>query len=135
MHPACSPDLLDHDSAAPASSPPAAFDVAAVASVAGFRDSCGNVPLDATVPSRTAAPLPTTLSLRATFVLLHVDGVASLQRIAAMACLSLPDTIEAFLQLLLLGVVEVKEDDQEREAPPASVQTRAARPVRSRSAA
>jgi hypothetical protein len=118
MHPACSTENRDHDSVPPPSAPPAAFDVAAVASVAGFRDSCGNVPLDATVPSRTSAPIPTGLSLRATFVLLHVDGVASLQRIAAMACLSLPDTIEAFLQLLLLGVVEVPAD-ADATAPPA----------------
>jgi hypothetical protein len=43
-------------------------------------------------------------------VLLHVDGVASLQRIAAMSSLSLPDTIEAFLQLMVLGVVAVREE-------------------------
>jgi hypothetical protein len=125
MHPACSREIHDHDSVPPPSSPPVAFDVAAVASVAGFRDSCGNVPLDATVPSRTSAAIPSTLSLRATFVLLHVDGVASLQRIAAMACLSLPDTIEAFLQLLLLGVVEVKEDIDGVPLPSRSVQSAA----------
>jgi hypothetical protein len=103
--------------------------------VAGFRDSCGNVPLDATVPSRTSAPLPTTLSLRATFVLLHVDGVASLQRIAAMACLSLPDTIEAFLQLLLLGVVEVKDEVQELESGSHRIHVRATVPASCSSAA
>jgi hypothetical protein len=95
----------------PPSSPPASFDVAAVASVAGFHDSCGNVPLDACVPVRTDLPLPPVIGLRSAFVLLHVDGDASLQKIATMACLSLPDTIEAFLQLLGLGVVGIREDD------------------------
>jgi hypothetical protein len=116
MSHACPTDSILID-AVPPSSPPAAFDVAAVASVAGFRDSCGNVPLDACVPSRTRVTAPATLDLRAAFVLLHVDGVASLQRIAAMASLSLPETIESFLQLLLLGLVEVPEvDTRTREA-------------------
>jgi hypothetical protein len=91
--------------------PPVAFDVAAVASVAGFRDSCGNVPLDMCVPVRTNSPIPSALGVRATFFLLHVDGVASIQKIAGMACLSLPDAIEAFSQLMVLGVVVVNDDE------------------------
>jgi hypothetical protein len=113
--PHVSPASTVLESVPPTSTPPAAFDVAAVASVAGFRDSCGNVPLDACVPTRTQVPVPQTLGLRAAFVLLHVDGVASLQRIASMACLTLPDTIEAFLQLLVLGIVAVDAVDAENE--------------------
>jgi hypothetical protein len=91
---------------------PPAFDVAAVASVAGFHDSCGNVPLDTCVPVRTDAPLPARLGLRPVFVLLHVDGESSLQMISERACLPISATIEVFLQLLIAGVVVVKEEPE-----------------------
>jgi hypothetical protein len=46
------------------------------------------------------------VSGRAAAVLLQVDGVLSLQEIAAKTKLSLPDTIGAYLDLLGLGVVD-----------------------------
>ncbi len=90
----------------PPSSVPDGFQVAAVASLAGLRDSCGNVPLDACVLVRKSGVVPTSVSDRAAAVLLQVDGVLSLQEIAAKTKLSLPDTIGAYLDLLGLGVVD-----------------------------
>jgi hypothetical protein len=90
----------------PPSSVPAGFQVAAVASLAGLRDSCGNVPLDACVLVRTGSEVPTDVSGSAASVLLQVDGVLSLQEIASKTNLSLPDTIGAYLVLLGLGVVD-----------------------------
>jgi len=90
----------------PPSSVPDGFQVAAVASLAGLRDSCGNVPLDACVLVRKSGVVPASVSGRAAAVLLQVDGVLSLQEIAAKTKLSLPDTIGAYLDLLGLGVVD-----------------------------
>src|SRR5262245_48527165 len=87
------------------SSPPALFQVGAVASVAGFRDTCGNVPLDACVPTLTGARLPHALSENARLVLNHVDGAASLGSIAEAVGLSFSDAIESLLVLLRLGVI------------------------------
>ena len=90
----------------PQSSVPDGFQIAAVASLAGLRDSCGNVPLDACVLVRRSGVVPASVSDRAAAVLLQVDGVLSLQEIAAKTNLSLPDTIGAYLDLLGLGVVD-----------------------------
>jgi hypothetical protein len=90
----------------PPSSVPDGFQIAAVASLAGLRDSCGNVPLDACVLVRKSGVVPAAVSKRAAAVLVEVDGVLSLQEIAAKTNLSLPDTIGAYLDLLGLGIVD-----------------------------
>src|SRR4051812_37772107 len=99
-----------HDSQAPTEAPPpsvpASVQVAAVASLAGLRDSCGNVPLDACVLVRRTSAVPATVSERAASVFLQVDGVLSLQEIATRANLTLPETIGAYLDLLGLGIVD-----------------------------
>lgn len=116
MPPGSSPELeykydtLSADDVAAASERSPTFDVAAVLSVAGFRDSRGNLPLDRSIPHRTAAARPRQMSREAKLVLLHVDGVRSLEQIAAQTQQSLPDTIEIFLQLLALGLVETPLD-------------------------
>lgn len=96
--------------APPASTPPALFQIGAVASVAGLRDSCGNVPLDACVPTRTGTRVPAGLGASARRVLHHVDGAASLGSIAEAAGMSFSDAIEGFLFLLRIGVISVRED-------------------------
>ena len=114
MSPGSSPDLeykydtLSVDEVAAASERSPTFDVAAVASVAGFRDSCGSMPLDSSIPRRTAAGCPREMGRAGKLVLAHVDGARSLAEIALGVRLSLSDTIEIFLQLLALGVVEIK---------------------------
>lgn len=114
MRPGSSPDLeykydtLSVDEVAAASERSPTFDVAAVASVAGFRDSCGSMPLDSSIPRRTAAGCPREMAREGKLVLAHVDGSRSLQEIAIRVRLSLPEAIEVFLQLLALGVVEIK---------------------------
>jgi hypothetical protein len=92
------------------SRPPALFQVGAVASVAGLRDTCGNVPLDACVPTLTGADLPHAMSDNTRLVLRHIDGTASLGSIAEAAGMSFSDAIESFLILLRLGVIAVRED-------------------------
>jgi hypothetical protein len=107
-------DTLSADEVAAASERSPTFDMAALASVAGFRDSSGNMPLDESIPRRTKAGCPREMAREAKLVLAHIDGVRSLEHIALRTRLSLPETIEIFLQLLALGVVDttvtVKQD-------------------------
>jgi hypothetical protein len=99
-------DTLSHDEIAAASERSPTFNVAALASVAGFRDSCGNMPLDASIPRRTGMGWPLDLDRDSDRVLVHIDGVRSLEQIAICARLSVPEAIETYLRLLALGVVE-----------------------------
>jgi hypothetical protein len=84
---------------------PPALKLAAVASIAGLRDSRGDAPLDAFVPVRTAKPPPTMLRPRSAKVLAQVDGTLALAEIAAKAELPISDTIEAYFDLLARGLV------------------------------
>jgi hypothetical protein len=105
-------DQLTEDDIAIASDRAPSFDLGALASVAGLRDSRGQIPLDFVVPIRTAlAPADGTDGLDASvmFVLLRVDGKASLREISEATKLSLPRTIEIFFELHALGLVEVVE--------------------------
>jgi hypothetical protein len=99
-------DTISSEEVAAASQTSPTFDIAIVASVAGFRDSCGNMPLDSSIPRRTAAGCPREMFPKAQLVLDHVDGERSLEQIAVRAGLSLPDAIQIFFELLALGVVE-----------------------------
>ena len=100
-------DTLSGEDIAAASERSPMFDVAAVASVAGLRDSCGNMPLDGSIPTRVQGSLlPSEIGRDARLFMAHVDGGRSLEEIAVRTGLTLPDTIEMFLQLLALGVVE-----------------------------
>lgn len=91
---------------APASSLRPGLQIAAVASLAGLRDSRGDVPFGTCVLVRTAEDVPVVLSECAVSVLLEVDGVLSLQEIAEKTKLSLADTMNASLVLLGLGFVD-----------------------------
>ena len=87
---------------------PRSFRFAAVASVAGLRDSVGNFALDACVPVRTTVDeRPGTLDSQARLVFLHIDGATSVQDIASRTDLSLIDTIAVCLDLVALGVVQL----------------------------
>ena len=110
-----SPDLelgfepLSNDDVAAASQRSPAFDVAAVASVAGLRNSQGEVALDAFVPRRTPAGCPRELDRKAKLLLAHVDGQRTLEQLAESARMPLTDAITIFFDLLALGVVECDE--------------------------
>lgn len=99
--------MLTEDDIAVASDRAPSFDLGALASVAGLRDSRGHVPLDYCVPRRTNVEPTDGMDASVMFFLLRVDGRASLEEIAAATTLSLPRTIEIFFQLLALGLVEV----------------------------
>ncbi|HSO31940.1 MAG TPA: hypothetical protein VLT33_05475 [Labilithrix sp.] len=103
-------DTLSVDEVAAASERSPAFDVAVVASVAGFRDSCGSLPVDSSRPRRTTAGCPREMDREAKLVLSQVDGARSLGQIATCAGLTLPETIEILLHLLALGVVELEDE-------------------------
>jgi hypothetical protein len=98
-------DQLTGDDIAVASSREPSFDVAAIASVAGLRNSLGEVPLDFVVPKRTDVQPTDGMDPGFMFFLLRVDGRTSLKEIAQATTLSLPRTIEIYLQMLALGLV------------------------------
>jgi hypothetical protein len=112
-------DPLTEEDIAVASSRAPSFDLGALASVAGMRNSRGEVPLDYVVPRRTAVEPSLGADPGAMFFLLRVDGRSSLKDIARATTLSLPRTIEIFLQMLALGLVEEVADHAERNSPPA----------------
>ncbi len=99
-------ESLSNDEVAAASQRSATFDVAAVASVAGLRNSQGEVPLDDFVPRRTSAGCPRELDRKAKLLLAHVDGARTIEQLAQKALLPLPEAITIFFDLLALGVVE-----------------------------
>jgi hypothetical protein len=111
-------DQLTGEDIAVASSRAPSFDLAALASVAGMRNSRGEVPLDFIVPRRTAVEPSLGADPGAMFFLLRVDGRSSLKDIAQATTLSLPRTIEIFLQMLALGLVE-EVPQADRNSPPA----------------
>ena len=103
-------DSLSNEEVAAASERTPGFDVAALASVAGLRNTQGEVPLDDFVPLRTSAGIPRELHNAAKRVIAHVDGVRSLEQIAKSARLPLADTVTIFFELLALGVVQCADD-------------------------
>ena len=99
-------DSLTDEDVAVASERAPSFDLAALASVAGMRNSRGEVPLDFVVPRRTDVEPTDGMDPGAMFFLLRVDGCSSLKDIAQATTLSLPRTIELYLQMLALGLVQ-----------------------------
>lgn len=112
-------DHLTDEDIAVASDRAPSFTFGALASVAGMRNSRGEVPLDFVVPRRTAVEMTDGMDPGIMFFLLRVDGRSSLKDIAQATTLSLPRTIEIFLQMLALGLVEEASDQTERNLPPA----------------
>lgn len=83
------------------------FDVGAIASMAGLRDTGGNVPLTRCVPERTGCDLPLKISRDEIRVLLRVDGHTSLGEIAEDVEMPLVEVVAIFLNVLAQGLVEV----------------------------
>lgn len=84
-------------------------------------------PLDLAVPVRTAAPAGP-LSVRAAFLLLHVDGRSTIAQIATLADVALGDTIAAFIELVSVGLV-LLDGSAGSSAPPSGVGRVAGRPA------
>ena len=92
----------------PLSSVPPSFRVAALASVAGLRDSCGHIPLHACVPVIAEGAVAHALDGATNLVLFNIDGEQSVQDISARTQIPLSETIAACLDLVARGVVSIE---------------------------
>ncbi|MDB4945989.1 MAG: hypothetical protein JWP97_5523 [Labilithrix sp.] len=83
------------------------YDVAAHAfeTSLSLHQSAPRLPHDGAVPVRTRTVAPSDLDLRAAFVLLHVDGQATVAEIAALTAIPLDGVLDAFVTLGSLGLV------------------------------
>ena len=107
---------VESPSCRPTAMPP--FDLSTLAGTAGLGLPADlRVPLDLAVPLRTAAAPPEDLSLRASFLLLHVDGQTSIAEIAGFAQLGIEEVSPAFVELLRLGLVEIAGEQRGSVAP------------------
>ena len=70
------------------------------------------MPNDVAIPRRTGTPAPTDLELRAAFVLLHVDGRASIAEIAELTALPALEVAALFVGLLAEGLVTLSADGE-----------------------
>jgi hypothetical protein len=110
------PSLGDRASARPTAMPP--FDVSALAAGAGLRhERAPRMPLGLAVPVRSVAAIPRGLDLRLSFLLLHVDGRASIAEIAALVQLTGREVEDAFAELLRLGLVAILGDQRACATP------------------
>jgi hypothetical protein len=84
------------------------YDVAAVAFETSMRhQSPAMLPFDVAIPTRTKMSPPPHLELRASFLLLHVDGQSSVHDIAELTGFPVADVLAAFLSLMTQGLVEL----------------------------
>ena len=84
------------------------YDVAAVAFETSMRHQLpANLPFDVAIPTRTSATAPADLELRASFLLLHVDGQSSVRDIAELTGFPFADVHATFLALTAAGLVEL----------------------------
>ncbi len=65
------------------------------------------LPLDVAVPVRTTLAPPADLELRASFLLLHVDGRASVGEIAEMTAIPVDEVLATFMGLTAVGLVQL----------------------------
>jgi hypothetical protein len=99
-------DWASYPSERPTSVP--TYDVAAVAFETSMRHHVrAGLPLDVAIPTRTSSAVPTHLDLRASFLLLHVDGQSSVREIAEVTGLPFADVEATFLSLTADGLVEL----------------------------
>jgi hypothetical protein len=73
----------------------------------GARATAKQPGVEGWVPVRTTAPAPADLDLRLAFVLLHVDGAATVGDIAAAVQRPPLDVLGSFTELASLGLVEL----------------------------
>jgi hypothetical protein len=84
------------------------YDVAAVAFETSLRhQALPSLPHDVAVPVRTRIAPPPDLGLRASFLLLHVDGVATVRDIAELAALPVTEVLSGLLDLTARGLVQL----------------------------
>jgi hypothetical protein len=104
------------------------YDVAAFALAASLPQdvlsSVSKLPLDIAVPTRTPRS-PGDLDLRASFLLLHVDGHSSVRDIAAMTGIPIEEVLVALLGLTASGLVDIGSTMRVTDAPQSG-----ARPVK-----
>jgi hypothetical protein len=106
------PDLSSHASEAWSAYPSArptsvpGYDVAAHAFASSLQHpALPSLPVDVSIPTRTRASAPAELELRASFLLLHVDGRSSLRQIADLTGIDVGEVLDTFLRLMALGLV------------------------------
>ena len=84
------------------------YDVASHAFETSLRHpALPRLPLDVAVPVRTKLVPPTDLELRASFLLLHVDGRASIGEIAELTAIPVDEVLATFMGLTAVGLVEL----------------------------
>ena len=84
------------------------YDVASHAFETSLRHpTLPRLPLDVAVPVRTKLAPPVDLELRASFLLLHVDGRASVGEIAELTAIPVDEVLATFLGLTAVGLVEL----------------------------
>jgi len=84
------------------------YDVAAVAFETSLRhQALPSLPHDVAIPSRTRMAPPPELGLRASFLLLHVDGVTTVRDIAELAGLPVTEVLAGLLDLTARGLVQL----------------------------
>ena len=84
------------------------YDVASYAFETSLRHAAvPRLPLDLAVPVRTKLAAPSDLELRASFLLLHVDGCTSVGEIAELTSIPLDEVLATFAGLTAVGLVEL----------------------------
>jgi hypothetical protein len=84
------------------------YDVAAVAFESSLRhQALPSLPHDVAIPTRTRVAPPADLGLRASFLLLHVDGVATVRDIAELVALPVTEVLSGLLDLTARGLVQL----------------------------
>ncbi|CAN5924749.1 hypothetical protein BH11MYX4_BH11MYX4_48480 [soil metagenome] len=99
-------DWAAFPSARPTSVPD--YDVASHAFETSLRHhALPRLPFDVAVPLRTALAAPADLELRASFLLLHVDGRSSVGEIAELTSIPVDEVLATFVGLSAVGLVEL----------------------------
>ena len=94
------------------------YDVAAVAFETSLRhQSLPSLPLDVAIPTRTSVPVPADLELRASFLLLHVDGHSSVREIADLTNIPVGEVLVMFLALTARRLIELGGTQAVRGVP------------------
>ena len=115
-------DVADDWNAFPSGRPTSVpdYDVAAVAFETSLRHpALPQLPTDVAIPSRTPVLPPSDLELRASFVLLHIDGRSSVAEIAALTGIPADEVLTSLFTLTSAGLVEMG-GTQAMHAPPMS---------------
>lgn len=84
------------------------YDVAAVAFETSLRhQALPSLPHDVAIPTRTRMAPPPELGVRASFLLLHVDGSSTVRDIAELAGLPVNEVLAGMLDLTARGLVQL----------------------------